>query len=494
MATLSVDAWALTTVTLDLADGYVPNLIAHESDADGRGIDLYITQDGQAASMSGMTVNLEWVNRRTGHQGYNKFTAVSATTGHFKLYYPTAMQEPGTVLARISIYLGGTTPISGSLNFEIYVQPSPINQDAQIGSDDFTQFQEAVRDLNELGEEVRKAEDARVEAENKRVTAESSRASAESTRVANENARKTAETARATAESKRETAESSRETAEAARVKAEQERVAAEQSRSTAFSQAIQESQTATGAANQAASTAQSAAVAASSAADTANAAAQRAEDGEEAREAAEKTRQANEQTRQSQESARQTAETKRETAETARANAEKTRESQESARQTAEQQRAEAEAERQKNFKTITSTTIAYQGSTSGTSVPSGEWSESIPEVPNGQYLWTRVLIGFNQGDPVYAYSVSYVARDGGGIGVVTTELDGLAPKLSGNADEFFNGVGEYVNIPKYSNATPQTDGLMSAEDKAKLDKIHAQVVWGDLKPVTTWGMLKEG
>ena len=64
----------------------------------------------------------------------------------------------------------------------------------------------------------------------------------------------------------------------------------------------------------------------------------------------------------------------------------------------------------------TVTSTETVYQAGTSGTEAPTGAWSETVPTVPQGQYLWTRVTTQFNTGSPVVYYSVSRFGVDGSG------------------------------------------------------------------------------
>lgn len=64
----------------------------------------------------------------------------------------------------------------------------------------------------------------------------------------------------------------------------------------------------------------------------------------------------------------------------------------------------------------TITTQTVSYQASTSGTVVPSGTWSSTIPTVPQGSYLWTRTELNFNDGTTVTSYSVGRMGIDGSG------------------------------------------------------------------------------
>lgn len=118
----------------------------------------------------------------------------------------------------------------------------------------------------------------------------------------------------------------------------------------------------------------------------------------------------------------------------------------------------------------TVTGVTAEYIVSDSGTIVPSGSWSTTIPSVPQGKYLWTRSTTNFNTGNPAVSYSVSRMGIDGSGSvssvnekspsdsGNVTLTADDI--QASGNAsvqDELNNAV-------KYN--TPQS---LTAEQQAQ-------------------------
>lgn len=79
----------------------------------------------------------------------------------------------------------------------------------------------------------------------------------------------------------------------------------------------------------------------------------------------------------------------------------------------------------------TLTSAVVTYQVGNSGTVVPSGDWSSSVPSVPQGKYLWTKTVISFNSGSPITLYSVSRSGMDGTGS-VVT--VNGVSPDSTGN------------------------------------------------------------
>lgn len=62
----------------------------------------------------------------------------------------------------------------------------------------------------------------------------------------------------------------------------------------------------------------------------------------------------------------------------------------------------------------TVSSTSVTYQVGTSGTNKPTGEWSPTVPNVPNGQFLWTKTVVQYSDGKSTEAYSVSYKGTNG--------------------------------------------------------------------------------
>lgn len=79
----------------------------------------------------------------------------------------------------------------------------------------------------------------------------------------------------------------------------------------------------------------------------------------------------------------------------------------------------------------TLTAATVGYQQSDSGSVVPEGSWTTTVPTPVAGKYLWTRVQIQFNSGSPITAYSVSRYGIDGSGA---VSSVNGISP--DGNGD----------------------------------------------------------
>ena len=62
-----------------------------------------------------------------------------------------------------------------------------------------------------------------------------------------------------------------------------------------------------------------------------------------------------------------------------------------------------------------VSSSTVDYQVSSSGTTIPTGTWEPSVPSVSPGQYLWTRTILKYTNGSSSSAsYSVSRMGTDG--------------------------------------------------------------------------------
>ena len=61
-----------------------------------------------------------------------------------------------------------------------------------------------------------------------------------------------------------------------------------------------------------------------------------------------------------------------------------------------------------------IASSDVSWQASNSGTTVPTGKWSQSVPDLDPGQYLWTRTVWTYTDGDSTTTYSVSRFGENG--------------------------------------------------------------------------------
>lgn len=100
----------------------------------------------------------------------------------------------------------------------------------------------------------------------------------------------------------------------------------------------------------------------------------------------------------------------------------------------------------------TLVSKSVTYQVGDSGSIIPSGSWSSSVPVVPQGKYLWTRTEVRFNTGDPIVSYSVARMGMDGSGS---VSTVNNVSPDDTGNVSLTADNVG----------ALPSTGGDMTGE-----------------------------
>ncbi|MCJ0596313.1 collagen-like protein [Enterococcus cecorum] len=79
---------------------------------------------------------------------------------------------------------------------------------------------------------------------------------------------------------------------------------------------------------------------------------------------------------------------------------------------------------------KGVKSYKITYQAGTSGVAYPTGNWSSTIPNVPNGQYLWSKTTLTYTDNTTSDTYSVAYfpvngaTGATGNGISSYTAEF----------------------------------------------------------------------
>lgn len=108
----------------------------------------------------------------------------------------------------------------------------------------------------------------------------------------------------------------------------------------------------------------------------------------------------------------------------------------------------------------TVSSTSVTYQVGSSGTTKPTGEWSNTVPEVTNGQFLWTKTYVKYSDGKETTSYSVSYKGTNGinGKDGAAGADAITLTI-TSSNGTVFKNNTGSTVlTAHVYKGSVEQT------------------------------------
>lgn len=105
-----------------------------------------------------------------------------------------------------------------------------------------------------------------------------------------------------------------------------------------------------------------------------------------------------------------------------------------------------------------VTATAYEYQNSSSGTVVPSGSWSSTVPTTPPGSFRWTKITTTFDNNTSTTWYSVAYMGNDGQGS--------------PGSATPLMDGVGAAGTATAYAR-----EDHVHPSDSAKLDATFAPV-----------------
>ncbi len=103
-----------------------------------------------------------------------------------------------------------------------------------------------------------------------------------------------------------------------------------------------------------------------------------------------------------------------------------------------------------------VKSSSVTYQSSTSGTTVPTGTWSTGIPSVSAGSYLWTKTVITYTNNTTTTSYSVGKMGTNG------TNGKDGS------NGSDGKGIKSTVVSYQIWSNGTSTPTGSWSATPSA--------------------------
>lgn len=100
-----------------------------------------------------------------------------------------------------------------------------------------------------------------------------------------------------------------------------------------------------------------------------------------------------------------------------------------------------------------IIQTVSTYQASTSGTIIPTGEWLDNVPAVPQAHYLWSRIELRWNTGQTTMLYTCARQGLDGSGS---VSSVNDVSPDSSGNVALPIDAV------PTAGSSNPVTSGSL--------------------------------
>ena len=154
-----------------------------------------------------------------------------------------------------------------------------------------------------------------------------------------------------------------------------------------------------------------------------------------------------------------------------------------------------------------IANTDVHYQKSTSGTTVPTGAWTVTIPKVAPNEYLWTRTTITYTDDSSTVSYSVGKMGADGRDAQLLyltatseiqafdnddkpkTTEAIIISAKLQN-----VSGAATFVAIPYIGNTAQPTITLGgTGNDRTLLPSQWTNTKWTSIAITATLGSLTD-
>lgn len=143
----------MKTLTQEIEDPIVNGA----ADVKGRTLRIIFTQEAAAQITPKTKVYLSWWHQDKNIKGYNVFTEITDIDDEdfpptWEIYFPQSMLWEGNVLANIQLV--DDVSIATSTNFIIHILKDPNEDDHYVPSDDYSEFKEAVINLNSLSDRM----------------------------------------------------------------------------------------------------------------------------------------------------------------------------------------------------------------------------------------------------------------------------------------------------------------------------------------------------
>ena len=142
------------TVNLKSMDQDIPDpIVAGAGDADGRTFRVIFDQEAAAQLTPETKIYLSWFHKQKKIKGYNVFTQTNDDPVIWEIKWPQTMLHEGDVLCCIEMV--DSVSIVQSTTFLVHVLTDPNDGSGFIVSDDFSEFQNAVIQLNCIADQMK---------------------------------------------------------------------------------------------------------------------------------------------------------------------------------------------------------------------------------------------------------------------------------------------------------------------------------------------------
>lgn len=142
------------TVNLKSMDQDIPDpIVAGAGDANGRTFRVIFDQEAEAQLTPETKIYLSWFHKQKKIKGYNIFTQVNDDPVIWEIKWPQTMLHEGDVLCCIEMV--DSVSIVQSTTFLVHVLTDPNDGSSFVVSDDFSEFQNAVIQLNCIADQMK---------------------------------------------------------------------------------------------------------------------------------------------------------------------------------------------------------------------------------------------------------------------------------------------------------------------------------------------------
>lgn len=142
------------TVNLKSMDQDIPDpIVAGAGDANGRTFRIIFDQEAEAQLTPETKIYLSWFHKQKKIKGYNVFTQTSDDPVMWEIKWPQTMLHEGDVLCCIEMV--DSVSIVQSTTFLVHVLTDPNDGSGFVVSDDFSEFQNAVIQLNCIADQMK---------------------------------------------------------------------------------------------------------------------------------------------------------------------------------------------------------------------------------------------------------------------------------------------------------------------------------------------------
>lgn len=142
------------TVNLKSMDQDIPDpIVAGAGDADGRTFRVIFDQEAAAQLTPETKIYLSWFHKQKKIKGYNVFTQTNDDPVIWEIKWPQTMLHEGDVLCCIEMV--DSVSIVQSTTFLVHVLTDPNDGSGFVVSDDFSEFQNAVIQLNCIADQMK---------------------------------------------------------------------------------------------------------------------------------------------------------------------------------------------------------------------------------------------------------------------------------------------------------------------------------------------------